>query len=183
MPWLFEAATGRRALYALGVMIGGGGLLFGVGPFVTVQQRTEGRLIPEQQLGLEPERLAEFLGAIGAEGRAAYLQFQALDLLWPVLTGAAGGLTIAWLLKRSGTTSGLARVLPLTPTIVLVAEIGENSILAQATRAFPEMVPAVAALPVLTGTKFAGLALVVGLIAACGLRLLWRQRFSGDAER
>ncbi|MGI9610540.1 MAG: hypothetical protein ACR2NL_09645, partial [Acidimicrobiia bacterium] len=50
MSWIFDVATGRRAGYALGAMIVGGGLLFGVGPFVTVQELAGGRLLPEQQL-------------------------------------------------------------------------------------------------------------------------------------
>ena len=140
-------------------------------------------MLPEQQLGLGPQQLAEFLDAIGVEGRAAYLQFQRLDLLWPVLIGAAAALTIAWLLKRSGTTSGLVSVLPFAPVVVLVAEVSENMVLTRATRAFPEGVTAVTALPVLTGTKFAGLALTVALIAGCGLRSFGRKDTPGGRGR
>ena len=167
MSRIFEFATGRRVLYGLGTLIVGGGLLFGLGPFPRLQAAAPGGLLPEQQLGYGPGQLLDFLDAIGAEGRTAYLHFQRLDILTPLLIGGSAALAIAWLLRRAGTTSGPWTWLPFVPALVLVAEVAENYVLVRAVHAFPAAASTSVALPVLTAAKFSGLFLTVAVVVGC----------------
>ena len=175
MPWILRVATGRRVLAAAGTALAGTGLLFGTGPFPAVRAVTPGGVLPEEQLGYDPGALLAFLGAIGPAGRADYLLFQRLDILTPLLLGGAVMLAIAWLLRRSGTTAGPAAWLPFVPVLFLLTEVTEDFVLGRAARLYPAESSISAALPVLTGAKFAVMALMAVVIAGCALRLVWRK--------
>ncbi len=175
MPWILRIATGRRVLAAAGTALVGTGLLFGTGPFPAVRSLTTDGVLPEEQLGYSADALHVFLGAIGPEGRAAYILFQRLDILTPLLLGGAATLLIAWLLRSGGTTSGAVGWLPFVPVLFLLTEVLEDFVLGRAARLHPAQSPLSTALPVLTGAKFGVMALMVLVIAGCGLRLAWRK--------
>ena len=175
MPSLLRVATGRRVLAAAGTALVGTGLLFGTGPFPAVRALAPDGVLPEEQLGYGADELHAFLGAIGPDGRAAYLLFQRLDILTPLLLGGAAMLLIAWLLQRGGTTAGPGTWLPFVPVLFLLTEVVEDFVLGRAARLYPAESSLSAALPVLTGAKFAVMALMAVVIAGCALRLAWRK--------
>ena len=112
MSRISEFATGRRVLYGLGTLIVGGGLLFGLGPFPRVQAAAPGGLLPEQQLGYGPGQLLDFLDAIEAEGRTAYLQFQRLDILTPLRVSCFGDRVAAQTCRHDIRSMDMASVRP-----------------------------------------------------------------------
>ena len=175
MSWIQRVATGRRVLAAAATALAGTGLLFGTGPFPAVRSLAPAGVLPEEQLGYGADELHAFLGAIGPEGRAAYVVFQRLDILTPLLLGGAAMLLIAWLLGRGGTRAGAGAWLPFVPVLFLPTEVAEDFVLARAARLYPAESSISAALPVLTGAKFAVMALVAVVIAGCALRLVWRK--------
>ena len=175
MPWILRVATGRRVLAAAGTALAGTGLLFGTGPFPAVRALAPAGVLPEEQLGYGADELHAFLGAIGPEGRAAYVVFQRLDILTPLLLGGAAMLAIAWLLRRGGTTAGRAAWLPFVPVLFLLTEVAEDFVLGRAARLYPAESSLGTMLPVLTGAKFAVMTLVALVIAGCGLRLVSRK--------
>jgi hypothetical protein len=175
MPWISKIATGRQVLAGFVILLMGGGLLFGIGPFPSLQGLAPGGQLPEQQLGYDADELRQFLNAIGTDGRSTYLLFQGLDVLTPLLFGWPAMLGIAWLLKRGGIATGLTAGLPLVPVLFLIAEWSENFVLSNAVRAYPTSPPVSVVLPVLTGGKFFSLCLTFAVTVWCGLRLFWRK--------
>ena len=175
MAWIIKIATGRQVLAGFVTLLIGGGLLFGTGPFPSLQGLAPGGQLPEQQLGYNAHELRQFLNAIGTNGRSTYLRFQGLDVLTPLLFGWPAMLGIAWLLKRGGIARGCVAGLPLVPVLFLIAEWSENFVLSNAVRAYPMSPPVSVVLPVLTGGKFFFLCLTFVVIAWCGLRLFWRK--------
>ncbi len=175
MPWILQVASGRRVLAAAGTALVGTGLLFGTGPFPAVRALAPAGVLPEEQLGYGADELHAFLGAIGADGRAAYVMFQRLDILTPLLLGGAAMLLIAWLLRRGGTGAGPVAWLPFVPVLFLLTEVVEDFVLSRAARLYPAESSISTALPVLTGAKFAVMALMAVVIAGCALRLAWRK--------
>ena len=180
MPWIIRIATGPRVLIAVVVALVGTGILFGTGPFPRVRALAPGGMLPEEQIGYLPEMMMMFLGAIGPEGRADYIQFQRLDILTPLLMGGAAALAIAWLLKRSGATTGWTTRLPYVPVLFLVTEVVEDFVLTRAAQAYPEASALTPTLIVLTGAKFAVMLLMGAIIIIYGWRLAWRK--NGDDE-
>ena len=176
MPWILRVASGPRALLAVVVALAGTGLLFGAGPFPRVRALAPGGVLPEEQLGFQPEMILAFLGAIGPAGRADYILFQRLDTLTPLLMGGAAALVIAWLLRRGGTTSGRATWLPYLPVLFLLTEVVEDFVLARAAQLYPEPSALTPALIVLTGAKFAVMFLMAAVLVICGGRLAWRKK-------
>ena len=176
MPWILRIATGARALIAVAIAMVGQGLMFGTGPFPRVRALAPGGMLPEEQIGYMPEMMMMFLGAIGPEGRADYILFQRLDVLTPLLMGGAAALVIAWLLKRTGSTTGRATWLPYVPVLFLVTEVVEDFVLAHAAQAFPEASPLTPSLLVLTGAKFAVMFLMGAIIIVYGWRLVLRKK-------
>lgn len=175
MSWILQVATGRRALGAAATALGGAGLLFGTGPFPAVRSLAPAGVLPEEQIGYGADELHAFLGAIGPEGRAAYVMFQRLDILTPLLLGGAVMLLIAWLLRRGGATAGPVAWLPFAPVLFLLTEVAEDYVLARAARLYPAESSISATLPVLTGAKFGVMTLMAVVIAGCALRLAWRK--------
>lgn len=175
MPWILQVASGRRVLAAAGTAFVGTGLLFGTGPFPAVRALAPAGVLPEEQFGYGADELHAFLGAIGPDGRAAYVMFQRLDTLTPLLLGGAAMLLIAWLLRRGGTRAGPAAWLPFVPVLFLLTEVVEDFVLGRAARLYPAESSISGALPVLTGAKFAVMALMAVVIAGCALRLAWRK--------
>jgi hypothetical protein len=116
-------------------------------------------------------------------GRALYWDFQVWDLVNPLLIGFLGVAAIGWLIRRSGLAPRL-RLSILVPFVAPLADLGENVVLMGAPAAFPDTTRVAHLLPVVTATKFAGLAgtvlLAVGLIALVIMRgparHLWRNR-------
>ena len=73
---------------------------------------------------------------------------------------------------------GRRTVSPPTALVVvlfLLTEVVEDFVLARAARLYPAESSISGALPVLTGAKFAVMALMGLVIAGCGLRLAWRK--------
>lgn len=172
MPWILRFATGRRTLAAVGIWLAGNGVLFSTGPFPRVKAVAPGGMLPEEQLGVTPEMLAQFLDFIGPESRADYILFQQLDILVPLLMGGAGALVMAWLLRRSGVTAGWAVRLPVVlPLLLLVTEVVEDFVLARAAQLYPAASALTPALPVLTAAKFATILLIGAVIVVYGCRL------------
>ena len=67
------------------------------------------------------------------------------------------------------------RWLPFVPVLFLLTEVVEDFVLGRAARLYPAESSLSAALPVLTGAKFAVMTLMAVVIAGCGLRLAWRK--------
>lgn len=124
-------ATGRRVLGALVVLVAAGSSLFRYGPYPELAP------LPEESPGLGPTQLRAFLSELGEDGREAYLLFQGVDLLNPVLTAGFAVLLLAWILRRSGLGTGGARLALLIPVAALLADWLENLILSLAIRAYP----------------------------------------------
>lgn len=151
---MLRAATGRRALLAVVALLIGGSALFRLGPYATVKNATTSPTLPEEAV-TSPAALTAFLTELDEPTRAAYARFQAWDLFNLVLFGTAGVMLLGWMLKRAGLGETGWRWLIVLPLGLMVADLAENGLLSLAIAHFPDSIATSAALPWVTGTKFA----------------------------
>ncbi len=173
---ILKQATGVRAVVALAAFGVGGTLLFRLSPYDAVKALLDGARLPEETI-TTPDRFADVLEALGAAGRASYLQFQVWDLISPVLFGIAGAMLLGWLLKRGQRASSGWRFVVLFPVALLAADLLENFVISIGVGAYPDRTALANALPIVTATKFG--AAMTTMIAAVLLVLVWlRDRLS-----
>jgi len=177
---IIKVATGVRAAIALAALAFGGTLLFRLGPYSDLRALLNDSSLPEEAI-TSPDRFAEILEALGATGRATYLQFQIWDLLNPVLIGGAGALLLGWLLKRGNRDTSSWRLVVLFPVVLLAADLLENLVIAVGVGAFPDRTLIGAALPLVTATKFG--AAGATFVAAILLSLAWLRNWRSGVPR
>ena len=163
-------ATGARAVAAVVALGVGGSLLFRLSPYARLKTILNHASLPEETI-TSPGRLAEILDTLGVAGRELYLQFQAWDVVNPLLICLAGAMLLGWLLKRAQRTNSKWRVIIWLPVAMLAADLLENLVLSVAVGAYPDPVAIVNALPLVTTIKF-GAAIATGM-AVVLLALLW----------
>ncbi|NNF13600.1 MAG: hypothetical protein HKN72_10260 [Gemmatimonadetes bacterium] len=174
---IVELTTGARSAVAAAALALGGTALFRLSPYDALKARLNGASLPEETI-TPPHRLAEVLEALGAAGRASYLQFQVWDLLNPILMGVAGALLLGWLLKRGRRATSVWRWVVVFPVVLLMADLLENLVISVAVSAFPDRVALSSGLPLVTAAKFG--AAIATMVAVVVLALLWlRDRLSG----
>ena len=178
---ILKLATGARTAVALAAFGLGGTFLFRRSPYAAVKTLLDDASLPEETI-TSPDRFAEVLEALGATGRESYLQFQAWDLLNPVLIGFAGAMLLGWLLKRGELATSTWRLVVLLPVALLAADLLENLVISIAVGAFPDRAAIGRALPLVTAAKFS--AAIATLVAVVLLALVWlRDRLSGVLRR
>lgn len=181
IDFILKMATGARTVVAVAALGVGGTLLFRLSPYDALKALLAGASLPEETI-TTPHQFAATLEALGVAGRATYLQFQAWDLINPILMGAAGAMLLGWLLKRGGRASSGWRFVALLPIVLLTADLLENLVISVGVAAYPEPHAMGMALPFVTATKFA--AALATLVAVVLLVLMWlRQRISGVPRR
>lgn len=174
---IITLATGARVAIALAALGFGGVPLFRASPYAAVKSLLGGASLPEETV-TSPERFVEVLEILGAPGRELYLQFQAWDLLNPILIGGAGAMLLGWLLKRSRRANSAWRFAVLFPVAALCTDLLENLVISLAVGAFPDVGALGSALPLVTASKFG--AVIATMVSALLLALLWiRDRVSG----
>ncbi len=169
---VLRIATGRRAAVAVAALAVGGGLLFRASPYDALKSRLGGASLPEEGV-TPPDRLIELLQALGTDGRSLYLEFQAWDVLNPILIGLAGALLLGWLLNRTNKAKSNWRYAILLPVAALATDLLENLVISIAVRSFPEPSSVSSLLPLFTGAKFAA---AIGTLLLVVLLLLFRLR-------
>ena len=164
---LLRLATGRNVLIALAAMALGGTWLFNAGPFSQLAAFGAGPA-PEETL-TPAEILPEYLLALGQQGREVYHSHLIWDFLNPVLMAPFFLLLLAQLAKLNK-IDHLLSVIAVLPTLLLLAEIVENSFLLIAVSSFPDLPSTSAWLTVSTLLKFISLgfcaisSLILGLM-------------------
>lgn len=178
---ILKVTTGARTAVAFGALGLGGTLLFRLSPYDTLKSLLGGASLPEETITF-PDQFAAVLEALGVAGREMYLQFQAWDLLNPVLISGAGAMLLGWLLKRSQRASSAWRFVVVLPIVLLTADLLENLIISVGVAAFPEPMAIGKALPLVTAAKFG--AAMATMFAVVLLALMWlRDRASGVLRR
>lgn len=181
IDFILRLATGVRAALAVAAFGVGGTFLFRLSPYDTVKALLDGVSLPEETITF-PDRFAQVMVALDAEGRELYLQFQLWDLLNPILMGVAGTMLLGWLVGRSRRSSSKWRFVVSLPIALLVADLLENGIISLAVTAFPDRAVLGNALPFVTAIKFA--AAIATVAAVASLALVWlRDRRSGAPGR
>lgn len=177
---ILRLATGVRAAIAVAAFGTAGTYLFRLSPYERVKARLDGASLPEETI-TSPGRFAEVMAALDASGRELYLQFQAWDLLNPVLMGAAGAMVLGWLVGRSRRSRSRWRLVVLLPVVLLGADLLENGIIAMAVAAYPERAVIDNALPLVTAVKFA--AAIATMVSVVSLALVWARNSRSDTRR
>lgn len=177
---VLRLATGIRAAISVAVLATVGTYLFRLSPYEEVKGRLAGVSLPEEAI-TSPARFAEVMAALDASGRELYLQFQAWDLLNPILMGAAGVMVLGWLVGRSRRSRSRWRLVVVLPLVLLGADLLENGIIAMAVAAYPERAVIGTALPLMTAVKFA--AAMAAVASSAWLALLWARDSWADARR
>ena len=156
---------------AAGTALAGHGLLFGTARLPAVAALAP-RRAPRGAARLRDRRAHAFLGAIVPTARAAYVLFQRLDILTSAAARGRGDAPDRCC-SRAAHAAGSARA-PVRSRPFLLTGV-EDVCWARAARLYPAQSSISAALPVLTGAKFAVMALMAVVIAGCALRLAWRK--------
>lgn len=177
---ILKLATGPRAALAVAALGLGGVPLFRASPYDAIKSLLGGAPLPEETI-TSPGQFAEVLEVLGVEGRGLYLQFQAWDLLNPILIGVAGAMLLGWLLKRSRRAESAWRFVILLPVAALIADLTENLVISMALGAFPDVGAIGHALPIVTAAKFG--AVIAMMVSAVLLALLWVREWHSGRKR
>jgi hypothetical protein len=123
------------------------GLNLAFGPYARLIQSSlaEGLTLPDQQIGADVAATYGYFDAIGAAGRAQYVQGIWLDFITPLLLGVLTFSLLAALVRRLPTGHPLGWVL-LLPIVTTLADWGENIGLLALLAAYPQQLRAVVAL-------------------------------------
>jgi len=105
----------------------------------------------------------EYLAALGAEGRSAYICMALTsDLVFPVVYSMALSVALMLVLRKLLPLSGRVRYLCIFPFLIVIADWCENLGLAMVARAFPEQADAlVRSASLFTSLKWIFIALTI----------------------
>jgi len=132
-----------------------------------------------------PDQAYEYLGGLGAKGRAAYAKMElTTDLLFPVVYSLA--LTVALVIgaRRILSSDSRLQYLRFFPLLIVIADWSENLSLAVVIHAFPDRLDAIAtAASLFTSLKWTFLILVVMTLFIAGALALTKQLWDWPARR
>ncbi len=136
-------------------------------------------------LSYSPDQVYEYLGALGAKGRAAYARMElTTDLLFPVVYSLA--LTVALLIgaRRMLPPNSRLQHLRFFPLLIVIADWCENLCLAVVTHAYPDRLDTLAtAASLFTSLKWTFLVLVVMTLVTVAALAIIRQCRDRSARR
>ena len=129
--------AGVRALLSIAAYLVTAAALRTFGPYARVEA-ISGRLgLPEERPGISPAAVSVFLGRIGADGRALYMQAVILDFALPALMALAGWLTVRWARTLPAAPPLMSSLLARVTILAVAAEIIENGLLLIAAERHP----------------------------------------------
>lgn len=140
--------------------------------------------VRRQAVGYDYEEAHAFLAAIGAQGRAYYLNPELLlDTFFPPLYAVSRALTLWWLimpgrLRDGAIPSGWRRTLIALPIVEAILDWGENACIATMVWTWPDLSPGLVAVSSLaTRLKLVAAALteISMVVLAAAAMLRWRK--------
>lgn len=124
--WFYQQAKGFTVLIFFALEILFAGFLL---PFMQLKMG-DGNAAPKPldlYFGFSQEEAYQFLNSLSANGRAAYLQVEALvDIAYPLVYTTLFILAISYFFKRAFADDSRFRILNLFPLITLLADFTEN---------------------------------------------------------
>lgn len=151
-------------------------------PYVTAKA-PEMRLFDMSPLGYSPEYAKELLGAIGPEGRDAYLKIQLpLDFVYPGLFALTYSLMLVWLFKKRLDVNSKLFFLSLLPAAAGFFDYMENLCIIVMLRSYPGIHPGVVRASSTFSQLKSVLTIAFFIVLLCGFLLLFvkgRPRSSG----
>ncbi len=167
---LYALATGDSILLAfifLVIMVWSVNVIY-----LGVDQATGGAGILDTETYLEDEQAYDHLGRMGSEGRAKYLRFELVDLIYPLAYGIFFSLLLSYLAERGFAPGTPYRCLNLLPFGITAMDWVQNAGIMSMLFVFPSQNPAGAGL-YLIGTLglyvFAILSVVAAIAALVGI--------------
>lgn len=136
--WLYHQAKGFTVLIFVGLEVLFAGFLL---PYMQLKMG-DGSSAPKPldlHFGFTAEEAHQFLNSLSANGRAAYLQVEAIvDIVYPLVYSTLFILAISYFFKRAFPSDFRYRILNLFPLITLLADFTENGGIISLLVSYPE---------------------------------------------